>query len=490
MHKWVVAVMVVFALAFAGPAHAIVQETNTTVTNTAPEIKETTLTIEQPGRPAQTVRVTGTRPKTQPVKIDPDKPVTVTARSSRVDGRAEPERKRTVEGAIFLRDGIDLGGGLALTSVPARTGRARSAPVVPATTTPQRSFIDMAGFSFGRTGVAVDVGLTGGGTFRSTSGSFVEGIDNFLGTHLTDRRPVDVGGDSGFIGGMVNVWQMSPGQRWFFQTGVNVPVSSSSSAQQTGMNTGALGGANGDVTFKVKYDWVVPVFVGISGPISSPYAQMIPLQDPRWRIGGGGNITHSSLSISGVDGPARTPFSASKSFTDFDPGFLVGLRGGMGAGWIFGADLMVTWRGDKDVTAGSNTPGFVQTHTGHLDGGVDTTFQLSVSRTLGGPATAAAREWPRDRLGNPIVFSDIRLKRDLVPLARLDSGLGLYRYRYTWSDQLYVGVMAQEVSDVVPDAVVKGDDGYLRVNYARLGTSMKTWEQWTAEHGWLSREAD
>jgi hypothetical protein len=43
---------------------------------------------------------------------------------------------------------------------------------------------------------------------------------------------------------------------------------------------------------------------------------------------------------------------------------------------------------------------------------------------------------------------------------------------------------------VAPDAVVKGEDGYLRVNYARLGTSTKTWEQWSAARGWLSREAN
>lgn len=87
-------------------------------------------------------------------------------------------------------------------------------------------------------------------------------------------------------------------------------------------------------------------------------------------------------------------------------------------------------------------------------------------------------------------LSDIRLKRDIARVGTLDSGLLLYRYKYLWSEQVYVGVMAQEVADVVPDAVVKGDDGYLRVNYARLGTSMMTWEQWSAERSWLSREAN
>jgi hypothetical protein len=58
----------------------------------------------------------------------------------------------------------------------------------------------------------------------------------------------------------------------------------------------------------------------------------------------------------------------------------------------------------------------------------------------------------------------------------LENGIGLYGYRYIWSDQVYVGVMAQEVAEIVPDAVMYGDDGYLRVDYARLGLRLMAWE--------------
>jgi Chaperone of endosialidase len=77
-------------------------------------------------------------------------------------------------------------------------------------------------------------------------------------------------------------------------------------------------------------------------------------------------------------------------------------------------------------------------------------------------------------------FSDRRLKRDIIELSRLGNGIGLYRYRYSWSDQLYVGVMAQEVAEIVPDAVLRGADGYLRVDYVRLGLKLQTWDEWTA----------
>jgi hypothetical protein len=78
--------------------------------------------------------------------------------------------------------------------------------------------------------------------------------------------------------------------------------------------------------------------------------------------------------------------------------------------------------------------------------------------------------------------SYIRLKRDITQVGELDSGINLYRYRYLWSDTIFVGVMAQEVAAVKPEAVLRGADGYLRVDYARLGLRLQTWDQWAATH--------
>ena len=63
-------------------------------------------------------------------------------------------------------------------------------------------------------------------------------------------------------------------------------------------------------------------------------------------------------------------------------------------------------------------------------------------------------------------------------LGALDNGLGFYRFAYNGSDKAYVGVMAQEVQTVRPDAVVRGRDGYLRVRYDKLGLKFQTYEQW------------
>jgi hypothetical protein len=76
--------------------------------------------------------------------------------------------------------------------------------------------------------------------------------------------------------------------------------------------------------------------------------------------------------------------------------------------------------------------------------------------------------------------SDIRVKHDVVLLGHLDNGLGFYRFSYNGSDKAYVGVMAQEVQTVMPSAVVRGNDGVLRVYYEKLGLQMQSYEDWTA----------
>ena len=74
--------------------------------------------------------------------------------------------------------------------------------------------------------------------------------------------------------------------------------------------------------------------------------------------------------------------------------------------------------------------------------------------------------------------SDIMLKHDITLLGHLDNGLGFYRFSYNGSDKAYVGVMAQEVQQVMPEAVVRGRDGYLRVYYDQLGVTFESYANW------------
>ena len=76
--------------------------------------------------------------------------------------------------------------------------------------------------------------------------------------------------------------------------------------------------------------------------------------------------------------------------------------------------------------------------------------------------------------------SDIMLKHDITLLGHLDNGLGFYRFSYNGSDKAYVGVMAQEVQAVMPEAVARGSNGYLQVFYDKLGLKFQSYDQWVA----------
>ena len=76
--------------------------------------------------------------------------------------------------------------------------------------------------------------------------------------------------------------------------------------------------------------------------------------------------------------------------------------------------------------------------------------------------------------------SDIRLKRDIVLLGQTEQGIKLYSFKYLWSDQVYVGVMAQDLLENPKwqDAVITNPSGYYSVNYSKLGLEMVTLEQY------------
>jgi hypothetical protein len=71
-------------------------------------------------------------------------------------------------------------------------------------------------------------------------------------------------------------------------------------------------------------------------------------------------------------------------------------------------------------------------------------------------------------------MSDIRLKKDIKRIGKLPSGINLYTWK--WNDlgkklakgTLEIGVLAQEVQLIKPEAVITRPDGYLMVNYGSL----------------------
>lgn len=65
------------------------------------------------------------------------------------------------------------------------------------------------------------------------------------------------------------------------------------------------------------------------------------------------------------------------------------------------------------------------------------------------------------------MFSDIRLKKNIKQIGTRSDGLNVYEFEYIWGGGRQVGLMAQEVQGVYPDAVSESG-GYLMVNYSKV----------------------
>ena len=64
--------------------------------------------------------------------------------------------------------------------------------------------------------------------------------------------------------------------------------------------------------------------------------------------------------------------------------------------------------------------------------------------------------------------SDRRLKENIVKVGEMANGIGIYIYNFIGQSHTEMGVIAQEVLPIRPDAVRVGSDGFYRVNYAKL----------------------
>lgn len=65
--------------------------------------------------------------------------------------------------------------------------------------------------------------------------------------------------------------------------------------------------------------------------------------------------------------------------------------------------------------------------------------------------------------------SDIRLKTDIVTMdPELAKKLKPVTYRFKGSDKIRYGFIAQDVQEVLPDAVAENDDGFLTLNYSEI----------------------
>lgn len=66
-----------------------------------------------------------------------------------------------------------------------------------------------------------------------------------------------------------------------------------------------------------------------------------------------------------------------------------------------------------------------------------------------------------------IMASDAKLKANIAKIGNLRNGLNIYSYNYLGDDLIRVGVMAQEVEKVLPNAVSMRN-GYMAVDYGQV----------------------
>ena len=67
-----------------------------------------------------------------------------------------------------------------------------------------------------------------------------------------------------------------------------------------------------------------------------------------------------------------------------------------------------------------------------------------------------------------IAMSDRRAKTNIQYITTMDNGLNVYSFDYIWGDKKNIGVMADEVQKLLPEALGPTVNGYQTVRYDRI----------------------
>jgi hypothetical protein len=414
MYRWAFVVVGLLAFVCSGSVWAIVQETSSTVTK-PDTIKSMTVTITQKTDNGETVgkrteiKVTK-KTATRRVRVDDQKTdkveITVT-----VDGRnLEP---KIVSVAIFLGGGlIDLGEGITLQNTPATAGRQPATgerPRPPGTGVPDRqprgTPYEWSGF------------YLGGGIVSNTAEFGITEKSAATGATTFSANP-----DATNLGGGVSF-----GYGSIVSSGSLPVVFSPFFSADFPNNTVKHDFAGGQyIKEDIKF---IGTLGGQAGILVTPELQLYGLV--------GIALANKEFGLF-LGGPVTT-----------EDQWLWGATIGVGAAYRFtGFNVYAQWQRFWFETANIDMPLASPAFNYEFKNDVDV-FKLGVTVPIYGGGWGP----------NPANLSDIRLKRDIERFGRLDNGLSLYRYRYLWSDIEYVGVMAQEVAEIRPDAVFRASTG-------------------------------
>lgn len=124
--------------------------------------------------------------------------------------------------------------------------------------------------------------------------------------------------------------------------------------------------------------------------------------------------------------------------------------------------------GQAAVAQGSYTGAGIVGSANALSGGINSALPWL---TAGGGGNNNPAAWDTENPNNFQDFqsSDRRLKTDIHLVGKLESGLNVYIFRYSKNPEItHMGVMADEVETLIPDAISTDEAGYQRVNYGML----------------------
>lgn len=188
-----------------------------------------------------------------------------------------------------------------------------------------------------------------------------------------------------------------------------------------------------------------------------------------------GYAQQGATGISDFLGGNTTGFDAYKRATGFDAAAEAGSRGITGNAAASG--LLRSGGTAKALQAFGN-----QMQNQYADKYMDNLFNqanlgYNAAQILGGAGTTStSKSKSKNGIGGflgsvagGLAASDARLKKNIFKIGEMDNGLGIYQYRYIDDRGPFVGVMAQEVAQKVPDALGPTVDGYLTVDYNKLG---------------------
>jgi hypothetical protein len=132
---------------------------------------------------------------------------------------------------------------------------------------------------------------------------------------------------------------------------------------------------------------------------------------------------------------------------------------------------MAQGAGMQQQGMGQQMQGLSNIYNGQISMNNAALAQDSGSSGIGSIIGAGLGAWAKTGFAG---VSDRRLKRDVEFIGiDADTGLRMYEFSYVGDDPArYRGVMADEVAEVMPEAVAYSPEGYAMVNYSMLGMQM------------------